>query len=84
MKRNFDECFKHLGDTDESAAECIHCLKKNGEQVIFDTEKKRLKLGRELFDEKYVEYMETITKLLEIESVEDYEKADKKFNLTMY
>lgn len=84
MKRNFDECFEHLEDTEESAAECIHCLKKHGEQVMFDGELKRLKLGRELFDPQYSKHMERITELLNIKSIEDYELADKKFNLTMY
>lgn len=84
MKRDFDECFKHLKDDEESAAECVHCLKKNGEQVIFDDHEKRLKLGREAYDDTYTEQITRVSKILGINSRESYEEADRKFNLTMY
>ena len=84
MTRNFEECFEELESTEESAAEVIHCLKKHGEQVLYDHDGKRLKLGRELFDTKYEDEMKKISELLKIESLEDYEKMDVKYNLTMY
>lgn len=84
MKRDFEHCFSHLEGTEDSAAECIHCLKKHGEQVLFDDSEKRLKLGREAFDNKYVDRMQDITELLKIKSRDDYEVVDRKFNLTMY
>lgn len=84
MNRDFDHCFSHLESSEESAAHCIHCLKKHGEQVLFDTEEKRLKLGRESFDKKYSGEMKTLTQLLGINSRETYENMDKKYNLTMY
>jgi hypothetical protein len=82
--RNFRECFDHLGNDEESAAECIHCLKKHGEQVFYSKEKKRLVLGREGYDPTVSEYMEKISTLLEIRTRKDYEKADDTYNLTMY
>lgn len=84
MKRNFDQCFNHLKEDEESAAECVHCLKKHGEQVLFDDQEKRLKLGREVYDDSYVEKMKQVSELLGINSRETYEKADRKYNLTMY
>ncbi len=84
MKRDFDHCFSHLGDTEESAGHCIHCLKKNGEQVLYDEHEKRLKLGREVYDTQYSQKMKKITELLGINSRESYEEMDKKYNLTMY
>lgn len=84
MKRDFDHCFSHLGDSEESAAHCIHCLKKNGEQVLFDDSENRLKLGRELFDGEYADNMKKLTEILGITSRDTYEAADRKFNLTMY
>ncbi len=82
--RNYRECFENLENDEESAAECIHCLKKNGEQVLFSDSKGRLVLGRENYDDSAEEFMKKISTLLEIRSREDYEKADLKFNLTMY
>lgn len=84
MKRDFDHCFSHLENTEESAAHCIHCLKKHGEQVLYDEQEKRLKLGREVYDKHYSGEMKTITGLLSINSRESYEEMDKKYNLTMY
>lgn len=84
MSRNFEECFSELESTEESAAEVIHCLKKHGEQVLFDHEEKRLKLGREMFDRKHADSMKAISEILKIESLEDYERMDRKYNLTMY
>lgn len=84
MKRDFANCFSHLKGNEESAAECIHCLKKNGEQVLFDDDESRLKLGREVFDTKYTEEMKTLTKILGITSRDQYEAVDRKYNLTMY
>lgn len=84
MKRDIEHCFSHLGENEESAAHCIHCLKKNGEQVLFDDSENRLKLGRELFDSKYVEELKKLTQILGINSRDTYEAADRKFNLTMY
>ncbi len=84
MKRNFEKCFSHLEDNEESAAECIHCLKKHGEQVLFDEAEKRLKMGREAYDRKYAGEMKTLTQILGISSREKYEEMDRKYNLTMY
>lgn len=84
MKREFDKCFSHLESTEESAAECIHCLKKHGEQILYDETEKRLKMGRELFDKKYAGEMKTLSQVLGINSRQSYEEMDKKYNLTMY
>ncbi len=84
MTGDFDHCFSHLESTEESAAHCIHCLKKHGEQVLYDDHEKRLKLGREVYDKHYSGEMKTLTGLLGINSRETYENMDKKYNLTMY
>lgn len=85
MKRDLEHCFSHLeGSNEDAAAECIHCLKKNGEQVLYDDREKRLKLGREMFDDKYSGEMKKITEIFGISNRDEYEAADRKFNLTMY
>lgn len=84
MKDTFEVCYADLENTEESAAECIHCMKKYGEQIFFDAGLKRLKLGREGYDKKYSGIMETLSGLLGIDSPEKYEEMDKKYNLTMY
>lgn len=80
---SFTECFEEAKD-EESAAECVHCLRKNGEWVFYDPSKKRLVLGREKYDPSPGEEMSRISKLLEISSQKSFEDADEKFNLTMY
>ncbi|HLH86061.1 MAG TPA: hypothetical protein VKU79_04275 [Thermoplasmataceae archaeon] len=80
----FMECFKHLEDNEESAAECIHCLKKHGEQIFYDDYVSRLRMGREIYDSTVIDQMIRITNLLGIKSRQDYEEMDKKYNLTMY
>ncbi|MEM0158060.1 MAG: hypothetical protein QXV22_03215 [Thermoplasmataceae archaeon] len=82
--QNFRDCFHHLEDSEESAAECIHCLRKFGEQVFYDPAMARLRLGREMYDSSVIEMMERITNALGIRNREDYEKMDRKYNLTMY
>ncbi len=82
MSSAFMKCFEHAKD-EESAAECIHCLRRYGEQVMFDDGKGRLALGRELYEDHTAE-MTKITELLGIKNRSDYEIADKKYNLTMY
>ena len=84
MKRNFEHCFSHLEDNEESAAECIHCLKKHGEKILFDDVEKRLKMGREAYDRKYAGEMKTLTQILGVSTREKYEEMDRKYNLTMY
>lgn len=84
MSRNFEECFSELKETEESAAECIQCLKKHGEQIYFDPDLKRIRMGRELYDPKYGHVMQTISDLLKIRTLEDYQEKDREFNLTMY
>ncbi|AKA48809.1 hypothetical protein IX51_06475 [uncultured archaeon] len=84
MKDTFEKCYEDLESTEESAAECIHCMKKYGEQIFFDREAGRLKLGREVYDRKYSGIMETLSNVMGIDSLETYEKMDKKYNLTMY
>ena len=84
MTDSFDHCFSHLKKDEESAAECIHCLRKHGEQVLFDREEHRLKLGREKYDARYAGEMKAISETLGIKSLEDYERMDRKYNLTMY
>ncbi len=81
---SFEKCFEHMEEDPYSAAECIHCLKKNGEEVMFDENQGRLVLGRELYDTRFVEKMKKLTDILGIKGMEDYETADKKYNLTMY
>ena len=76
------KCFDHAKD-EESAAECIHCLRRYGEQVMFDESKGRLKLGREIYEDHTAE-MTRISELLGIKTRSDYESVDKKYNLTMY
>jgi len=78
----FVKCFEHARD-EESAAECVHCLRKYGEQVMFDDSRGRLILGRELYEDHTAE-MTKISELLGIKTRSDYENADKKYNLTMY
>lgn len=84
MKDTFENCYRDMENSEEGAAECIHCMKKYGEQVFFDPEKKRLSLGRERYDPQYSGIMETVSGLLGIDSIEKYEEMDRKYNLTMY
>ncbi|AAT43995.1 hypothetical protein [Picrophilus oshimae] len=79
-----EECFNELKDDEISAAECIHCLLKHGEVVIYDDELKRLKLGREVYDKSYVDQMKRISEILGINSFRSYTEKDKEYNLTMY
>lgn len=81
---SYSECFEDLKDEPESAAECIHCLKKHGENIIFSRVKKRLVLERETYDPKHADDMKKISKILGISTLERYIEMDKKFNLTMY
>ncbi|MCL4327797.1 MAG: hypothetical protein M1149_05780 [Candidatus Thermoplasmatota archaeon] len=80
---DFMSCFKGV-ENEEEAAECVHCLKKYGEIVMFSREKGRLELGREAYDQKVSAPMEHISRLLNIHDLESYREADEKFNLTMY
>jgi hypothetical protein len=77
------ECFNNISNAYE-AAEAIHCIQKCGETVLYDDSKKRLMLWREIYDKSPEEHMIKISKLLEINSRESYEAADKLYNLTMY
>ncbi len=77
------DCFNDLEDA-LSAAEAIHCIQKYGETVLYDDTKKRLILWREQYDRAPEKYMIKISELLNINSRESYEKADKEYNLTMY
>ncbi len=81
---SYEECFLELKDDPESAAECIHCLKKHGENIIFSAERKRLFLERELFDETHSDNMKKLSEILGITTLERYREMDRKFNLTMY
>ncbi len=81
---SYIKCFEELVNKPESAAEVIHCLKKHGENVMYSNERKRLVLGREMYDDTYSDYMKRITEILGIDSRERYNEVDKKFNLTMY
>jgi hypothetical protein len=80
---NYLDCFKDISDAQE-AAEAIHCVQKCGETVLYDKGEKRLILWREIYDKSPEEHMIKISKLLEINSQESYEAADKLYNLTMY
>ncbi len=80
---NYLDCFKDVDD-ELGAAECIHCLQKFGETVLYDDGKKRLILWREVYDQTPEKYMEKLTKILKIDSREKYEEIDRRFNLTMY
>ena len=84
MKARFDQCFSHLEEDEESAAECIHCLKKYGEQIFFDQAQGGLVMGREMYDDSYSGAMKTLTDILKIKTRADYESMDRKYNLTMY
>lgn len=84
MKDTFERCYNEMEKDEEGAAECIHCMKKYGEQIFFDPSQKRLALGREKFDTQYSGMMETLSELLGIDSREKYEEMDVKYNLTMY
>jgi hypothetical protein len=81
---SFEKCFDHIEDNPFSAAECIHCLKKNGETVFFDEKQGRLVLGREMYDARFVDKMKKLTDILGIHNREDYDLVDKEYNLTMY
>ncbi len=83
MKISFQECFKEVR-TEESAAECVHCLKKSGETVFFSDKKKRLILGREKWDSSVSIQMANVSKTLKISNRESYQEMDSKYNLTMY
>ncbi|MGC8608385.1 MAG: hypothetical protein ACP5UV_00765 [Thermoplasmata archaeon] len=80
---SFEECFKDVED-EETAAECVHCLKKYGEQVIYSDELGRLMLGRELYDHRFDDDMKKLTIYLNIRNRSDYELMDSTYNLTMY
>ncbi len=80
---SFEECFEEAKN-EETAAECIHCLKRYGEQVIYSDDLGRLMLGRELYDHRFDEEMKKITEYLGIKNRSDYEMMDKVYNLTMY
>ena len=81
---SFERCFDHIEEDALSAAECIHCLKKNGETVFFSEKLGRLALGREIYDDRFVDKMQRLSDLLGIKTLEDYQNADRKYNLTMY
>lgn len=83
MSNRFTECFEEAKD-EESAAECIHCLRKHGEAVMFSQDKGRIILGRESWDKTVSGEMERISGLLGINSSEKYKEMDEKYNLTMY
>ncbi|MCL4328759.1 MAG: hypothetical protein M1151_05915 [Candidatus Thermoplasmatota archaeon] len=83
MSQRLEECFAHLND-EESAAECVHCLKKHGETVIFSDKLGRLALGREMWDDSHAKDMESVSEILGITDRKTYEEADRKYNLTMY
>jgi len=80
---SYIDCFKDLKDA-LSAAEAIHCVQKYGETVLYDDNKNRLILWREEYDNEPEKYMIKISELLNINSRESYEIADKEYNLTMY
>jgi len=80
---SYIDCFGDLEDA-LSAAEAIHCIQKYGETVLYDDNKKRLILWREEYDKEPEKYMIKISELLNINSKESYEIADKEYNLTMY
>ncbi len=80
---SYIDCFKNISDALE-AAEAIHCVQKCGETVLYDNDKKRLILWREMYDNSSEEHMIKISTLLNINSQESYEVADKLYNLTMY
>ncbi len=80
---NYLDCFKDMHD-ELSAAECIHCLQKFGETILYDDDKKRLVMWREIYDKEPEEYMKKLTEIFKIDSREKYEEIDKEYNLTMY
>ncbi len=80
---SYMDCFSDF-DEPREAAECIHCLRKHGEQVYFDDELKRLVLGRELYDKTASEKMAELSSVLRIKDRKSYQDADEKYNLTMY
>ncbi len=80
---NYIKCFDNINTADE-AAEAVHCIQKCAETVLYDDKEKRLILWREVYDKSPEEHMIKISKLLEIDSRESYEIADKRYNLTMY
>lgn len=80
---NYLNCFNNINTADE-AAEAIHCIQKCGETVLYNDKEKRLVLWREAYDKSPEEHMIKISKLLQIDSRESYEAADKTYNLTMY
>lgn len=81
---SYKECFAAVRDDEDQAGECIHCLRKNGEVIFFSDEKKRLVLGRELYDQSDADQMAKLSSILGIGDRKSYEKMDRKFNLTMY
>ncbi len=81
---SYKECFDTVRDDEDQAAECIHCLRKYGEIIFFSSEKKRLALGRELYDQSDASEMAKLSSILGIGDRKSYEEMDRKYNLTMY
>ncbi|MEM0139627.1 MAG: hypothetical protein QXZ44_03335 [Ferroplasma sp.] len=80
---SYIECFNNV-ETPMEAAEAIHCVQKYGETVLFDRNKNRLIMWRELYDKSPEEHMIKISRILGIDSLEHYQEVDKLYNLTMY
>ncbi len=80
---SFIDCLKNV-ETEIEAAEAIHCAQKYGETILFDRDKKRLVMWREIYDKSPEQYMIKISRILGIDSLKHYEEVDKTYNLTMY
>ncbi|MHB8361803.1 MAG: hypothetical protein ACYDAO_03730 [Thermoplasmataceae archaeon] len=79
------------GLDEEKAAEVIHELRKNGEEIMFSEKVGRLIIGREwnnieqgILNTEFSSEMLRISRVLNISDRKTYEEADYRFNLTMY
>ncbi|MGC8496758.1 MAG: hypothetical protein ACP5NL_01980 [Thermoplasmata archaeon] len=81
-----NHCFKEFEEhkSEESAVECLRCLKEHYEELFFDDTEKRLKLASEEWDKEVTKYMVEISDMLNIKSREQFIEVKEKYNLTIY
>lgn len=81
-----NHCFQEFEEhkSEESAVECLRCLKEHYEELFFDDSEKRLKLASEYWDIEAAKYMTEITEILNVRSREQFIELKEKYNLTIY
>ncbi|MEL9998712.1 MAG: hypothetical protein QXG55_04580 [Thermoplasmata archaeon] len=78
------ECIKEWKGDEESAAEILRCFKEYGEDIYFNDCEGRLFLAREIWDNSISDLMKEISKVLKINTRDDFINLKEKYNLTMY